>query len=884
MASESLEIPISSYIEILDANWSNKEINEVAEANEWIPAYSDLGKSKLSFQGNWYRLKIGDWLQNKNNDWVMVHPLSAGFKLYRNQNDSFNVSEHGYKSSTEDRIYYRRTAVSLNSLKDGEVLYFKVIGKPARSSDHPYLTTSTHFITHVSKEFPFSIFYYSVILVVSAIALFAFFILNEKIFLFYSLYMLSNIGVFLGIQGYVYQYTTLWNPGITIFFFGIVNFFIIIFMKELFKINSKAQKIIALVLAVASFVFSIFSLLGHAAMAFDGLYTVVIGTQLAIVGLCLFYSFKQKKDRWLLSTIALSFLVSSLGLINDKIWVPYTDLIDQAFQPASLLEIILFAFVLLRRFYYIILEKKEAEELAQEKTLETLKLSAEKEKLRADAEIGAIASQTAHDLASPISSLNMLLNQIDILSEDKRILMRHSINRINDIIQSLSLKGTKTRDLEKPKDQLEVTLLASLVSSIVSEKRLQLRTNGNVKLNAYFENAYSLFAKVNPIELKRVFSNSINNSVEAFGEKSGVIDVTLCDEGEHVVITIKDNGCGIPPNILAKLGQRGVTHGKDGSIQSGSGLGVYHARSTIESFGGEYKIESTENKGTTIIIKLKKETPPKWFVQELALTEGQTIIATDDDPSVLEIWKQRLASNVASNKINLYTCKSGQCLKDWIANNSDEASNAIYLIDYEFIQQKFTGLDLVEELNIKDQAILVSSRYEEPLIAERCRKLGVRAIPKSMAGFVPIVFNSKSAKLDAVLIDDDPLVNRPKNTTNSIPDAPVTRIRYDLCLLDDDRDLIQAIWGSVAKSNGLNIKMFTTPDEFFSSADTIDKLTPIYVDVSLGHGVKGTDVAKEIHNLGFTEINLATGYEADSIDAPPFIRKICGKDFPLATS
>lgn len=241
LASVPKTVPISPHIEILDSSWNSKEITEIINSNTWVPTYSDEGKSRLVFQGNWYRLKFGEWFQGKG-DWVLVYPLSAGFKLYRLKSGTFEVSEHGYKSASDERIHYRRTAITLNAVQQGESIYFKVSGKPARSSDHPVLISPDNFITKVSQELPFSVFYYSVILVVGAIALFAFFMLKEKIFLFYALYMLSTIGVFLGIQGYAYQYTTHWDPGITIFFFGVVNFFIVIFINELFKLSTKAQR------------------------------------------------------------------------------------------------------------------------------------------------------------------------------------------------------------------------------------------------------------------------------------------------------------------------------------------------------------------------------------------------------------------------------------------------------------------------------------------------------------------------------------------------------------------------------------------------------------------------------------------------------------------
>jgi FixJ family two-component response regulator len=144
----------------------------------------------------------------------------------------------------------------------------------------------------------------------------------------------------------------------------------------------------------------------------------------------------------------------------------------------------------------------------------------------------------------------------------------------------------------------------------------------------------------------------------------------------------------------------------------------------------------------------------------------------------------------------------------------------------------------------------VTSRYEEAHIREKCERLGVKLIPKAMAGFVPIEIAAPKELLDCVLIDDD-------------------------------KELVHVIWAMSAKSHDLKIKMFSTPSEFFAEAESLDPLTPIYVDVSLGNGVKGTDVATQIHNLGFTEINLTTGYEADSIQVPIFIKKVCGKDFPI---
>ena len=222
------EMQVSPYIELLGTDWNNKNIDEVSQTQNWESVYSDAGKKKMSFVGNWYRLKIGNWLPQ--GDWVLIHPLAAQFTFYRNIDGQVHESEHGYKTQSSEKISYRKTAVMLSKIKNDEILYFKVVGMSNRSSHHPKIVSQIKFMSVVSNEAPSVAFYYSLILVVALISLFAFFMLKEKIYFYYSVYLFATIGVFLGIQGYLYQATTHWVPGYSMFFFGMLNFFILLFL------------------------------------------------------------------------------------------------------------------------------------------------------------------------------------------------------------------------------------------------------------------------------------------------------------------------------------------------------------------------------------------------------------------------------------------------------------------------------------------------------------------------------------------------------------------------------------------------------------------------------------------------------------------------------
>ncbi len=375
-------------------------------------------------------------------------------------------------------------------------------------------------------------------------------------------------------------------------------------------------------------------------------------------------------------------------------------------------------------------------------------------------EIKLITAQVSHDIRSPLSALTMLTGSLNEIPEAKRILVRSAINRITDIANNLleqskvkTLKVTKsinygdefknanqvTNQPLKTEKDLQLVLLPSLIDSLVSEKRIQFRDKSNLRIQAHLETSYGVFVNVIPSELSRVLSNTLNNSIEAFDlNKLSTIDLAIeTNHTQQVLIRIKDNGKGIPAHILEKLGAQGVTHGKEGT-QSGSGLGIYHAKKTIEFFNGTYQIESVVDEGVTVILTLPKSSHPNWFVQSLNLKQCQTIVATDDDQSILEIWKQRFSHLINENQIILLTFSSGAQLGQWIFQNKVQSESTLYLIDYEFLGQPKNGLELIEEFKISHQSILVTSRYEEKKILNKCEELNVRLIPKGMAPLVPI--------------------------------------------------------------------------------------------------------------------------------------------------
>lgn len=363
-----------------------------------------------------------------------------------------------------------------------------------------------------------------------------------------------------------------------------------------------------------------------------------------------------------------------------------------------------------------------------------LKLKNEKqalaEKMNYEKKFYNISKQVAHDIRSPLSALNMVLRDANELPEDKRLLVRSAIQRITDIANNLMAKS-KQNPPERPQQ-----LISGILEHIVTEKRLQYKDRNDVDIRIELsDNSYGLFAQIDPVEIKRILSNLINNSVEALAS-GGLVTLRLQLNQNNIEISVEDNGIGIPPEIIPKIGNLGFTYGKE-NMDSGTGMGLHHCFKTVEEWGGSVKIESKLNRGTKIILNIPRAPSPKWFIDKIELHKDSQLAILDDDPSIHHIWDQRLKTILPNIKVLHFF--SPEAL---ISYQSKSNNISLFLCDYELSGHELTGLDLIRQLEIANKSLLITSFYEEPAIMIACEKMGIGLIPKSLAYFVPITIKT----------------------------------------------------------------------------------------------------------------------------------------------
>ncbi|MEQ1919022.1 MAG: hybrid sensor histidine kinase/response regulator, partial [Elusimicrobiota bacterium] len=452
--------------------------------------------------------------------------------------------------------------------------------------------------------------------------------------------------------------------------------------------------------------------------------------------------------------------------------------------------------------------------------------------------VAEMAAQVAHDIRSPLAALDSALKDIAHIPEEKRSLLRAASGRIRGIAEGLLDKNRAARAGGAPPSALE-----PLIESVVEEKRLLIPEK--VKLSAAGDDgADGIFAAIDPGAFKRVLSNLLNNAIESLNG-GGTIDITVKTDARLVRVTVTDDGKGIPPDILARLGERGVSWGKEG----GSGLGLSHAKAFAEAHDGRLEITSEIGKGTSAALILPRCPSPSWFVSEIAVAEDGGVLIMDDDPGIHTVWTNRFhAVNAEQAGVVLRHFSEPDELRRWVKAEPELARESVCLFDYELALPSITGLALARELGLLAKMILVTGRAEDPAVISECAAAGVRLLPKSQAARVPLRCVAPSSAPGCVLVDDD--------------------------------ELVRKVWAVAAKRAGKRLTVFRTTAECLEAVARLDRGTEIYLDSQLGPEERGEDLAVELHARGFRQIFMATGRDEGALHSLPWLAGVIGKEPP----
>ncbi|MGO5053007.1 sensor histidine kinase [Lachnospiraceae bacterium LCP25S3_G4] len=206
-----------------------------------------------------------------------------------------------------------------------------------------------------------------------------------------------------------------------------------------------------------------------------------------------------------------------------------------------------------------------------------------------------IVSKISHEIRNPLtlvySTLQLMQMQHPEVKDFKHwYQLIDDVEFIIDLLNELSTYNNAER-LTKTEFSFAKFMKHVALSFAISIE------NSNIEFTSYVDPTLPAFCG-DKIKLKEVILNLLRNAKEAIGD-SGKIDLTSRLENHQIIITIRDNGCGIDSEIISTIFDVFTTY-----KQGGSGLGLSISKQIIESHKGHITVESKLHKGTLFTITL----------------------------------------------------------------------------------------------------------------------------------------------------------------------------------------------------------------------------------------------------------------------------------------
>lgn len=226
---------------------------------------------------------------------------------------------------------------------------------------------------------------------------------------------------------------------------------------------------------------------------------------------------------------------------------------------------------------------------AEKATLQAEKLSAANRLVRA----------LAHEVRNPLNNINLSVEQLaqengmESGSVYLDIIGRNS-KRINDLITELLLSSSQPPERVREKRTLQHILDESIAAII---DRITLK-KVNWKVMYPSEPAYVL---ADPPKLVIAFTNIIINAIEAMSENQGQLDISVTSQNGHHMVSIKDNGAGIPKETLAHLFEPYFT-----VKRNGLGMGLATTLNIIQSHKASIDVQTGIDQGSNFILKFER--------------------------------------------------------------------------------------------------------------------------------------------------------------------------------------------------------------------------------------------------------------------------------------
>ena len=355
--------------------------------------------------------------------------------------------------------------------------------------------------------------------------------------------------------------------------------------------------------------------------------------------------------------------------------------------------------------------------------------------------IGTLAGGIAHDfnniLAVILGYAEMAMEELPANSSSKQKIeqVMKAGHRAKNLIRHI-LTFSRKGPLERTAIELPLIVNESM-------KFLRATIPSNILIRELVD-VKSGVILANPTQIHQVVVNLCTNSAQAREKTGGVIEVSLSEDdyteneaggisglkpGPYILLKIKDNGPGIPKDIIGRIFDPYFTT-KD--VGKGSGMGLSVVQGIVANHDGVITVHSTPQEGSVFTVYFPGVTKTEFPQIEEAQSEiprgTERILVVDDDAEIADMNRQRLERFGYRVTMQTGSIKAMELIRS--------RPDAFDLVITDQMMPDMTGEQLAKEiLTIKpDIPIILCTGYSDRIDEQRATAIGIRAFLMKPSG------------------------------------------------------------------------------------------------------------------------------------------------------
>ncbi len=304
---------------------------------------------------------------------------------------------------------------------------------------------------------------------------------------------------------------------------------------------------------------------------------------------------------------------------------------------AIALYAVAFLSALVGLFFY--LRKKNAEKLRE----------AERRRSLATAENRlTFLSNISHDLKTPLS---MIIGPVSQLREQhKDPAFRHKLDIIYENALKLNALIHRTIEINRLEDNDDNLLIISTVDAAEFCRSVfdSYRESHPGKQFVFLASPEHIFVDVDAVKFESVLNNLFSNACK-YSEAKATITCGVTQKEDTLEIVVSDDGMGISQADQALVFQRMYRSPRTSALREGTGIGLYLIRKYLEMHGGDIRLYSCENEGTTFVVRLPiSKVGNRTVAPATAVTADSSvakILIVEDNASIAAFIREILAND-----------------------------------------------------------------------------------------------------------------------------------------------------------------------------------------------------------------------------------------------